>query len=77
LSFPGIADRLAARIAGEIGERPEVFATPNALQCYAGKAPITRRSGKSQFVVATRMARNRWLCDAVQQWAFCSLRCSG
>jgi hypothetical protein len=77
LSFPGMADRLAARIAGEIGERPEVFATPNALQCYAGKAPITRRSGRSQFVVAHRLARNRWLCDAVQQWAFCSLRWSG
>lgn len=76
LSFPGLGDRLAARIAGEIGDHPEQFASPNALQCYAGKAPVTRRSGKSEFVISCRLAYNRQLGDAVQQWAFCSLRCS-
>jgi transposase len=50
---------------------------PNALQCYAGKAPVTRRSGKSELVVACRLACNRHLADAVQQWAFCSLSQSG
>jgi len=74
LSFPGLGDRLAARVAGEIGDHPEGFETPNSLQCYAGKAPVTRRSGKSEFVVANRLACNRFLRDAVQQWAFCSLR---
>jgi transposase len=77
LSFPGLGDRLAARIAGEIGDHPEQFGSPNALACYAGKAPVTRRSGKSELVVATRLACNRHLADAVQQWAFCSLRTSG
>ena len=76
-SFPGLGDRLAARVAGEIGDHPEQFGSPNALACYAGKAPVTRRSGKSELVVATRLACNRHLADAVQQWAFCSLRCSG
>jgi hypothetical protein len=38
LSFPGLGDRLAARIAGEIGDHPEQFQTPNSLQCYAGQA---------------------------------------
>jgi transposase len=76
LSFPGLGDRLAARVAGEIGDHPEGFETPNSLQCYAGKAPVTRRSGKSEFVVANRLACNRFLRDAVQQWAFCSLRSS-
>ena len=47
------------------------------LQCYAGKAPVTRRSGKSELVVANRLACNGHLRDAVQQWAFCSLRRSG
>ena len=47
LSFPGLGDRLAARIAGEIGDAIGQFDTPNALQCYAGKAPVTRRSGSS------------------------------
>jgi len=77
LSFPGLGDRLAARIAGEIGDHPEQYGSPNALQCYAGKAPVTRRSGKSELVVACRLACNRYLAAAVQQWAFCSLRESG
>ncbi len=77
LSFPGLGDRLAARVAGEIGDHPEMFTSPNGLQCYAGKAPVTRRSGKSELVVSTRLACNGHLRDAVQQWAFCSLRRSG
>jgi hypothetical protein len=31
------------------------------------------RSGKSDFVVARRLAHNRYLGDAIHQWAFCSL----
>jgi transposase len=77
LSFPGLGDRLAARVLGEIGDHPEQFGSPNALACYAGKAPVTRRSGKSEPTVACRLACNRYLADAVQQWAFCSLRQSG
>jgi len=77
LSMAGLGDILAARVAGEIGEHIEQFASPSGLQCYAGQAPVTRRSGKSELVVATRLACNRYLADAVQQWAFCSLRCSG
>jgi Transposase/Transposase IS116/IS110/IS902 family len=74
LSMPGLGDRLAARVAGEIGEHVEQFSTPNALQCYAGTAPVTRRSGRSEFVIARRLAYNRYLGNAVQQWAFCSLQ---
>lgn len=73
LSFPGLGDRLAARVAGEIGDIAN-FDTPNGLQCYAGKAPVTRRSGKSELVIANRLACNGHLRDAVQRWAFCSLR---
>jgi hypothetical protein len=74
LSMPGLGDRLAARVAGEIGEHVGQYPTPNALQCYAGTAPVTRRSGRSEFVVARRLAYNRHLGNAVQQWAFCSLQ---
>jgi transposase len=77
LSMPGLGARLAARVAGEIGDHPDQFATPNALQCYAGSAPVTRRSGKSEYVVAFRLACNRHLRAAIQQWAFCSLTRSG
>ena len=73
-SMPGLGDRLAARVAGEIGEQYEQFTTPNALQCYAGRAPVTRRSGRSEFTVARRLAYNRHLGEAVQQWAFFSLQ---
>jgi hypothetical protein len=73
LSMPGLGDRLAARVAGEIGEHFEQFTTPNALQCYAGRAPVTRRSGRSEFTIARRLAYNRHLGEAIQQWAFCSL----
>ena len=73
LSMPGLGDRLAARVAGEIGEHHEQFTTPNALQCYAGRAPVTRRSGRSEFTIARRLAYNHHLGEAVQQWAFCSL----
>src|SRR6266545_4183289 len=60
LSFPGLGDRLAARVAGEIGDHPNQYESPNALACYAGKAPVTRRSGKSELVVACRLACNRY-----------------
>jgi transposase len=73
LSFPGIGDRLAARIAGEIGDDITQFSTANGLQCYAGTAPVTRRSGRSEFVIARRLAHNHYLGTAVHQWAFCSL----
>jgi transposase len=76
LSFPGLGDRLAARIAGEIGDDITQYDTPNALQCYAGSAPVTRRSGRSEFVVARRLAHNCYLGAAVHQWAFCTLSTS-
>jgi transposase len=77
LSLPGLGDRLAARVAGEIGEHITQFDTPAGLQCYAGTAPVTRRSGKSDFVVARRLAHNHHLGSVVHQWAFCSLQRSG
>lgn len=77
LSFPGLGVRLAARVAGETGDHPEQFRSPNALRCYAGKAPVTRRSGTRELVVARRLSGNRHLDNAVQQWAFCSLLRSG
>ena len=73
LSFPGLGDRLTARVAGEIGDHIEQYSTPNSLQSYAGQAPVTRRSGKSDFVVSRRLAHNHHLGAAVHQWAFCSL----
>ncbi|MEV7039132.1 hypothetical protein [Amycolatopsis sp. NPDC051061] len=33
----------------------------------------TRRSGRSEFVIARRLAHNHYLGTAVHQWTFCSL----
>lgn len=64
-SFPGLGDRLAARVAGEIGEHIDQFDSPNGLQCYAGRAPGTRRSGKNDFVVARRLTHNHHLGEVL------------
>ena len=56
------------RVAGRPGEQLQ------QRRIYAGRAPVTRRSGKRDLVVAHRLACNRYLADAVHKWAFASLR---
>ena len=73
LSQPGLGVILAARVLGEFGDDPDRYADAKARKNYAGTSPITRASGTKKVVLA-RYARNRRLGDALQQWAFCSLR---
>jgi hypothetical protein len=61
----------------KIGEHVGQFDSANGLQCYAGSAPVTRRSGKSDFAVARRLAHNHYLGTGVHQWAFRGLTRSG
>ena len=72
-SLPGLGAILAARILGEFGDAPGQYADAKARKNYAGTSPITRASGTKKIVLA-RYARNRRLGDALQQWAFCSMR---
>jgi transposase len=72
-SQPGLGVVLAARVLGEFGDDPHRYTDARARKNYAGTAPITKASGKKKIVLA-RYARNRRLGDALQQWAFCSLR---
>jgi transposase len=72
-SQPGLGVVLAARVLGEFGDDPHRYADAKARKSYAGTAPITKASGTKRVVLA-RYARNRRLGDALQQWAFCSLR---
>ena len=72
-SQPGLGVILSARIMAEFGDDPRRFADARARKNYAGMAPITRASGTRKIVLA-RYARNRRLADALQQWAFCSMR---
>ena len=72
-SLPGLGVILAARILGEFGDDPDRYPDAKARKNYAGTSPITRASGTKKIVLA-RYARNRRLGDALQQWAFCSMR---
>jgi transposase len=72
-SQPGLGAILGARVLAEFGDDPHRYADSKARKNYAGTSPITRASGTKKIVLA-RYAKNDRLGDAVQQWAFCSLR---
>ena len=72
-SLPGLGVILAAGVLGEFGDDPSRYVDAKARKAYAGTAPITRASGTKKVVMA-RYARNKRLGDALQQWAFCSMR---
>ncbi len=73
ISLPGLGVVLAARVLGEFGDDTDRYVDAKARKAYAGTAPITRASGKMKVVLA-RYARNDRLADALQQWAFGSMR---
>ena len=67
-SLPGAGAKLAPRLLAEIGQDRTIFANAQALQCYAGTAPISFQSGQ------LRKARIRWDCNTtlrstVHLWA--------
>lgn len=72
LSLPGLGDILGARALGEFGDDRTRYANPKARKAYAGTAPITKASGTRRIVLA-RFARNDWIADACQLWAFAAL----
>lgn len=67
-SLPGGGKKLSARLLGEIGANRAVFDSPESLQCYAGTAPVTKKSGKSCWV-HVRRACNKTLRATVHLWA--------
>ena len=72
-SQPGLGVILGARVLAEFGDDRTRYADAKARKNYAGTSPITRASGTRKLVLA-RYARNERLADAVQQWAFGSLK---
>lgn len=67
-SLPGAGPKLAPRLLSEFGANREVFPTAEAIQCYAGTAPVTRQSGKSR-IVTVRHACNKTLRATIHLWA--------
>ncbi len=49
-NLPGAGKQLAPRLLVAFGEDRERFASPEALCCYAGIAPVTERSGNKSWI---------------------------
>jgi len=67
-SLPGAGEKLAPRLLAELGDDRERFDSPEALQCYAGTAPVSYQSGqikKARF----RRACQKVLRQTVHLWA--------
>jgi Transposase IS116/IS110/IS902 family len=75
LSLPGIGVILGARVLGEFGDDPNRFTDAKCRKNYAGTSPVTVASGRKHAVMA-RHVRNRRLYDALDRWAFATLKCS-
>ena len=67
-SLPGVGNKLAPRLLSECGDDRERFEDHQALQCYAGTAPISFQSGQ-MHQVKFRHACNKNLRTAVHLWA--------
>lgn len=72
-SFPGVGALTGARLLAEIGDDPERFEDARALKAYAGAAPITRASGKANWVGARR-AKNDRIAATGYVWALAAVR---
>ncbi|MFD1289755.1 IS110 family transposase [Laceyella putida] len=49
LALKGVGTNLAARLMVEFGDDRSYYPHANAVQCEAGTAPVTRKSGKRRF----------------------------
>lgn len=67
-SLPGAGDKLSPRLLSEFGSHRDRFEDPQAIQCYAGTAPITKQSGKNRWV-QFRWGCNKFLRSTVHLWA--------
>lgn len=66
-SLPGVGPKLAPRLLAEIGDDRSRFADAKGLQCVAGTAPVTFRSGKVCYQYV-RYACNDTLRATVHLW---------
>jgi transposase len=66
-SLPGAGPKIAPRLLSEIGDDRQRFDEVQALQCLAGTAPVTKRSGKKRryWHVHERSACNKYLRHAL------------
>jgi transposase len=75
-SFPGAGPVMAPRLAAAMGSDRERWPTPESLQCFSGIAPVTERSGQTQY------QHVRWSCpkffrQTFHEWADASRKKGG
>lgn len=66
-SLPHAGEKLAPRLLSELGEERGRHPAASSLQCYAGTAPVTERSGRKCWV-HFRQGCNKHLRHAVHLW---------
>jgi transposase len=67
-SLPGAGAKIAPRLLSELGTDRARFTSHEALQAYAGTAPVTQQSGK-RSIAKMRRACNKILRATVHLWA--------
>lgn len=67
-SLPGAGPKIAPRLLAELGNDRARFDSHQALQAYAGTAPVRQQSGKRCFT-KMRRACNKTLRATVHHWA--------
>lgn len=72
-TLPGVGKDIGPRLLSCFGDRRDRFTHFNDIQCLAGTAPVTRKSGRSCHVFF-RFACNKTFRNVVNQMAFTSLQ---
>lgn len=72
-SLPGAGTKTTSRLLAELGDDRDRFDSPEALQCYAGTAPVPSQSGFRKKA-KLRRACNKTLRFVVHHWANVSRR---
>ena len=75
-SLPGAGEALAPRLLAALGTDRTRFPDAFSVSCYSGIAPVTEKSGKTQYWVHLRWQCPKFLRQTWHEFAKCSLQSS-
>jgi transposase len=75
-SLPGAGPALAPRLLVALGTDRDRFPDAVSVSCYSGIAPVTEKSGKTQYWVHLRWQCPKFLRQSWHEFAKCSLKSS-
>lgn len=73
LSYPGVAEILAARLLAFFGDNRKFYTDASELRAIAGTCPVTEKTGKNYKSIYFRRACDKFYRDLMHQLAFSSL----